>query len=86
MQLVRELVRLADEGSAIQRAFLWFLLWPLCLAARFAGVRDWLFDQPNIQLTTWKPAQNRNAIQAIVTTPPSASHARSHLGARGWTS
>ncbi len=85
MQLVVELVRLADGGSAIQRAFLWFLLWPLFLAARFAGVRDWLFDQPNIQLTTWNPAQSRNAIQAIVSTPPNTSTARGHLGAARWT-
>ena len=91
MQLVREIVRLADEGTITQRALLWFLLWPLLLAARstgfqpsdFAGDGGGFSDQPKIQLATWNPAQSRKAIQAIVSTPPSASTARGHLAARG---
>ena len=95
MRLVRELVSLADEGSITQRALLWLLLWPLLLAARFAGFLpsdfagdgEWFSDQPKIQLATWNPAQSRKAIQAIVSTPPStppnASTANGHLGARG---
>ncbi len=94
MRLVRDLVRFADEGTITQRALLWFLLWPLFLAARLTGFRpsglagdgEWFSDQPKIQLATWNPAQSRNAIQAIVSTPPSASTARGHLAARGWTS